>query len=204
MTAHREGLPQLRGVTPEIASRLLEQAERHEERFRSRFDAGFVYLADEIYRLLGREVPPAARYDGFPQLENGIGMTRDFLDRLRRRRRLFPTATRRGERTFTLVTGELFAPILEPAVRAAVERTSEPVEIRIVPCANQFFGRSVTVAGLLTGSDIARSLEGRELGDRVLLPPATLNDDGLFLDDMPIAALAERFGVPFQTGFSTR
>jgi NifB/MoaA-like Fe-S oxidoreductase len=75
------------------------------------------------------------------------------------------------------------------------------VEVEVVGCPNEFFGRSVTVAGLLTGGDIARTLEGRDLGDRVYVPPATLNDDGVFLDDTTLDGLAARFGVAFQSGF---
>jgi putative radical SAM enzyme (TIGR03279 family) len=201
MTEHREGLVELEPVTREIAARMVEQVQAHQKRLRGEIGATFVYLADEFYRMLSMEPPPASRYDGFPQLENGIGMTRHFLDRLRRTRRLFGEATARGERVFTLVTGELFEPILRPAVAKTLERTREEVEVRIVGCVNAFFGRRVTVAGLLSGGDVARGLEGRDLGDRVFVPPATLNDDGVFLDDLRLTDLAERFGTPFEAGF---
>ena len=69
---------------------LLRQIERHQRDFQARWGIRFVYLADEWYRLLGRPVPPEPHYDGFPQLENGIGMTRVFLNRLARQRRVFP------------------------------------------------------------------------------------------------------------------
>lgn len=201
MTDHRGGLVELPPVTREIAERTRAQVAAHQRRFRAERGVDFIYLADEFYRILSIEPPPASRYDGYPQLENGIGMTRHFLSRLRRARRLFDDATRRGERSFTLVTGELFEPILRRAVEESLARTKEAVEVQVVGCANEFFGRSVTVAGLLTGGDIARTLEGRSLGDRVFVPPATLNDDGVFLDDTTLEGLAARFGVPFQPGF---
>jgi putative radical SAM enzyme (TIGR03279 family) len=199
-TAHREGLVELAPVTKEVATQVLRQVEAHQKRLRREIGATFVHLADEFYRMLAKDPPSAARYDGFPQLENGIGMTRHFLDRLRRVRRLFGDATDRGERVFTMVTGELFEPILRPAVARTLERTGEDVEVRIVGCVNEFFGRSVTVAGLLSGGDIARGLQGRDLGDRVFVPPATLNDDGVFLDDLRLADLSERFSTPFESG----
>lgn len=201
MTEHREGLVDLAPVTMEIAARVVRQVEAHQGRLRRETGVTFVHLADEFYRMLSMEPPVASRYDGFPQLENGIGMTRHFLDRLRRTRRLFGEAAARGERVFTLVTGELFEPILQRAVARTLERTREEVDVRIVGCANRFFGRRVTVAGLLTGGDIAGGLEGRDLGDRVFVPPATLNDDRVFLDDLRLTDLAERFDTPFEAGF---
>jgi putative radical SAM enzyme (TIGR03279 family) len=204
MTEHREGLVGLRAITTEDAEAVLRQVAVHQARLQEEFGVRFVYLADEIYRLLSIEPPPAAHYDGFPQLENGIGMTRHFLARLARRRKLFGEASKAGERIFTLVTGEIFEPILRRAVDETLARTKEDVEVRIVGCQNGFFGRSVTVAGLLSGGDILRGLEGRDLGDRVFIPPATLNDDRLFLDDMTMDHFASAVGVPVQAGFFRR
>ncbi len=201
MTDHRDGLVDLAPTTVESARAVREAVLSHQQRFRKLFGSTFVYLADEFYRLLGVDPPGAAHYDGFPQLENGIGMTRHFLDRLRRSRRLFGRATRRGERRFTLVTGELFEPILRRAVMRQLERTGEDAEVQIVGCENRFFGRSVTVAGLLTYGDIERTLRGRDLGERVFLPPATLNDEGVFLDDRSLSDLEARLAVPVEAGF---
>jgi putative radical SAM enzyme (TIGR03279 family) len=200
MTEHRDGLVALRRFERQDAEAVLRQVEGLQREFRKRLGVGFIYLADEIYRLLSLETPPSAHYDGFPQLENGIGMTRHFLARLARRRKVFAEAARKGERSFTLVTGELFEPILRRAVETALARTKEDVVVRIVGCRNDFFGRSVTVAGLLAGRDILKGLEGGSLGDRVYIPPATLNVDGVFLDDMTLDDLAEAVGVPVQAG----
>jgi putative radical SAM enzyme (TIGR03279 family) len=204
LTDHREQLEALKPVTPEIALEVRGLVEQHQNRLRGMTGVSFVYLADEFYRMLADEPPPARAYDGFPQIENGIGMTRDFLDRLRRTRRLFKSMKKRNGRTATLVTGELFAPVLEKAVEETLRRTGEEVVVRVVGCPNRFFGRKVTVAGLLTGSDIADALEGRSLGERVYIPPATLNEDQLFLDDMALGDLVDRFGVPFEVGFFRR
>jgi putative radical SAM enzyme (TIGR03279 family) len=201
MTDHRDGLVRLSPITPAIAEQVVRQVVRYQRSLRKKTGCGFVYLADEFYRLLGIECPPADEYDGFPQLENGIGMTREFLERLRATRRLFGSMQKRGEQIATLVTGELFEPILREAIDATLARTREETVVRIVGCENRFFGRSVTVAGLLSGGDIARELEGRDLGDRVYVPPATLNDDRLFLDDMTLDDLVRRFGVPFEASF---
>jgi putative radical SAM enzyme (TIGR03279 family) len=203
MTDHRDGLVALDPVTPELARGLTRQVEQHQRDFQARWGIRFIYLADEWYRLLGRPVPPEPHYDGFPQLENGIGMTRVFLNRLARQRRVFPWRDGRKRRV-TVVTGSLFQPILEPALAAKVARTGEPVEVAVAGVDNDFLGRRVTVAGLLAGCDILRALRGRDPGDAVFIPPATLNDDDLFLDDLTLEGLRAEVGVPVHPGFRDR
>ncbi len=203
MTDHREGLVALDPVTPALARDLVSRVEAHRRAFRARWGIRFVYLADEWYRLLGLPVPSEPSYDGFPQLENGIGMTRVFLNRLARQRRVFPWRDDRRRRV-TIVTGSLFRPILEPALAAQLARTGEPVDVSVVGVENEFLGRRVTVAGLLGGRDILRALDGRDLGDAVFIPPATLNDDDLFLDDVSLAGLRNEIRVPVHPGFRDR
>ncbi len=204
MTDHREGLVQLDRVTPELAARTLADLTPMQERFRREWGISFVYLADEWFRLLDRQVPSAKQYDGFPQLENGIGMTRHFLDRLGRMKQVFPTAAKERWKRLTLVTGALFRETLEATLRKQLARTGEEVAIECVGIPNDFFGRNVTVAGLLVGRDILAGLAGRDLGDAVILPPSTLNEADLFLDDTPLAEFRERVGVPVQLGLRDR
>jgi len=220
MTDHRDGLFGLERITPELAERIIGQVEAHQARFRREWGLTWLYLSDEWYRLLGRPVPPETHYDGYPQLENGIGMTRNFLNRLAHQRRIFgpwrkddrpgrglgvprlPAPER--PRRITVATGALFQPILEEALRARLGRTGEGVELQVVGVPNDFFGRAVTVAGLLAGRDLAAALEGRDLGELVVIPPATLNDDGIFLDDMDLPELEGRLGTPVRAGFRDR
>ncbi len=204
MTDHREGLVALDPVTPKLAERILASAGAWQREFHARWGIRFIYLADEWYRLLGRAVPPETWYDGYPQIENGIGMTRHFLNRLSRLRTVFPEAGRRGCARVTLVTADLFRETLENAVRDKLARTGEPLAVDFVGVHNDFFGRKVTVSGLLTGRDIAAACRGRDLGDLVLLPPATLNEDNVFLDDLSLRGLEELLGTPIQVGFRDR
>jgi putative radical SAM enzyme (TIGR03279 family) len=203
LTSHRRGLPKLKPVTPEAARQILELVRPYQRRFRRRFGKTWVYLADEFYRLLGRTVPAEAHYDDFPQLENGIGMTRHFFQALDGAEDLFGEARRRGDGTFTVVTGELFGPILRRALRRTLERTGEldRVRLRLVSVPNSFYGRGVTVAGLLVGRDILNGLQRARrqhgtLGERVFIPPATVNDDGLFLDGLRPEDIASELDVP--------
>lgn len=205
MTKHREGLVQLDRVTPELAERTLAQAAAFQREFRERFGSTWLYMADEWYRLLDHPVPPETHYDGFPQLENGIGLTRWFLNRLGRVRKVFPNAERDSMRKVTLVTGALFRPLLESKLRRKLASTGEQVEVQIVGVANDFFGHGVTVAGLLVGRDILKALSSvADLGDRVFLPPATINHEDRFLDDLTLSEFEERLGVPVQVGFRDR
>lgn len=202
MTDHRDGLDALPPVTPELARRTLAEMADFQKDFRERIGLSFVYMADEWYRLLDRPVPAAPHYDGFPQIENGIGMTRWFLNRLGRLRRVFPEVPEGGR--VTLVTGALFRDTLETQVRRRLAKTGERVELQVVPVPNDFFGRRVTVAGLLVGRDMLRALEGVALGDRVYLPPATLNEDDRFLDDLTRGEFEASLGAPVQVGFRDR
>jgi NifB/MoaA-like Fe-S oxidoreductase len=123
---------------------------------------------------------------------------RRFDDAFRRRlRRAAARRPARESRTVTIVTGELFAPIL----RRLLAGTPLPgLEAEVVPAPNHFFGRAISVAGLLTGEDIAGALSGRTLGDAVLVPRVALRETaGVFLDDVSPPDLARHLGVPVET-----
>jgi NifB/MoaA-like Fe-S oxidoreductase len=148
-----------------------------------------VYASDEWYLLAGLEVPPAEEYDGFPQLENGVGLTRVFLDEI-----LDIRDCRSWVGRVTLVSGTLIAPLLKDVVAKLARRTG--LKVQVVPVVNDFFGPTVTVSGLLTGRDVIEALWGRDLGDVVFLPRAMFDASGeLTLDDMTPAAIGERLGV---------
>ncbi|HET7318453.1 MAG TPA: DUF512 domain-containing protein, partial [Nitrospirota bacterium] len=144
-------------------------------------------------------VPPVSFYEEFPQIENGVGMVADFLGRAGRTRKPAAVPPIRA----TLVTGVSFSRILkDTAVGLSGIRG---LSLRLLTVRNRFFGDSVTVAGLLTGSDIAAALEGRRLGDLVVIPSEALKeDDGMFLDGMSLKQLSCRFGVTMAPAGSFR
>jgi putative radical SAM enzyme (TIGR03279 family) len=192
LTRHRERLPALRAVTAEEARALTDTITGWQDDFRDRFGSRFVFLGDEIYLLGGREPPPAAAYEGFPIAEDGIGLVRRFEDGFARRVRRLPASVAKPRR-ITIVTGEMFAPRLQ-ALLARVVVAGLTVEVTAVP--NHFFGRAITVAGLVTGQDIVRHLSSRALGDMVLVPSVMLRDgDGVFLDDRTPGDLERDLGV---------
>ena len=193
LTRHRERLPELRRLAPAEARALVATAVGWQERFLSTLGSRFVFLADEIYLLAEHPLPPAAAYEGFPVVEDGIGLVRRFEDGFAR-----ALARRRGRdpgRPVTLVTGELFGPRLE-ALLSLGAPAGPGVRVAAVP--NEHFGRAIGVAGLLTGRDIQRHLATLpDLGRAVLVPAVALRDvDGVFLDDATPADLARDLGVP--------
>jgi NifB/MoaA-like Fe-S oxidoreductase len=193
LTRHRERLPALRPVTGEEAGLLVRTIEGWQDEFHASLGTRFVWAADELYLQSGILLPPARAYEGFAVAEDGIGLVRRFEDGFARALAQQPARLPRP-RQVTVVTGELFA----PRMRALLERVRvEGLTVSLVPVANEFFGRGIGVAGLLTGRDIQIQLAGRGLGDAVLVPAVALRDGaGVFLDDLTPADLAATLGTP--------
>ena len=154
----------------------------------------FVYPSDEFYIVAGRKIPSAPSYDGFPQLENGVGLVRSFLSRSRRQAARFPGKVG-SRRKLTLATGELAAGFMREEILPRLEDIANlTVDLEVVP--NVLYGRSVTVAGLLSGKCLYSALQGRDCGDLLLLPPDIVNADGALLDDTTIPQLELQLNVP--------
>lgn len=196
LTAHREGLPVIDPVTPAMARTLLEQTRSWQERLEPRLGTRFVFPADELFLGVEEKVPGATYYEGFPQEENGVGMTRRFLDEWKAASRRLPARLERPRR-ITWVTGTLAARTIEREVMPRL-REVEGLTARLVAVANAFYGESVTCAGLLAGADIERALrlqEGGGAADAVLLTRNSVNGGDLFVDSMPLGVLADRLGT---------
>ena len=194
LTDHRFGLASLQKAGPEYAREIIATVGGWGKKFRKEIGRGFVYPSDEFYILAGKAVPGAQYYDGFPQIENGVGLVRSFLTDFRRQMR---TAPRRlpVSRRLTLATGELADGILRAEVLPLLSKIGN-LDVRVEVIPNLLYGRSVTVAGLLSGNCLYSALHGKDCGDLLLLPPDIVNGDGLFLDDMTLPALEERLGAP--------
>jgi putative radical SAM enzyme (TIGR03279 family) len=197
LTRHRERLPDLRAVTVEEAAALVRTIETWQAAFQASLGTRFVWAADELYLTSGLPLPPARAYEGFAVAEDGIGLVRRFEDAFTRAIARPPAPLPRPRRV-TVVTGEMFA----PRMRALLARLRvDGLSVSLAPIANDFFGRGIGVAGLLTGRDVqiqlAQAACGGGLGDEVLLPSVTLRDGaGVFLDDLTPADLAGALGTP--------
>jgi len=196
LTRFREHLPTLDPVTPELARQYVRQAEAWGDEFSRTLGERLVYAADEMFLLTGRLPPPRGYYDAFPQIENGIGMVRSFLDRWEEGRPSLPSELDAPLR-LGLVTGKLAAFFLEPI--AAQLNQIKGLEAEVLVVANRTFGEGITVSGLLSGEDILQRVAGGGW-DRVLLPPNCINGEGLTLDDLTLPALEQRAGLPIGVG----
>ncbi len=179
LTKNRDHLHELRTFTKEEAAAVVEQVTAWQERCRQETGKSFVYLGDEFYLLADKELPPGEWYDGFPQLENGIGLTRSFLDEWEDV--ISKLHNPKGRPDAIIPIGEGAYKVLK-SLMDELNRTLE-TEHQFVPVANKFFGGRVNVTGLLTGGDI---LSYAEEGKRIILPAVVLNKDSLFLDDMSL------------------
>lgn len=194
LTGHRENLYPLRSFTPAEAADILSQVDLWQKRFNQDLNYPFVYAADELYLLAGRDIPPAEEYGGFPQMENGVGLVRLFLDEWNQVRQQLPGSIPRPRR-LTVATGRLAAGVVANMVDGLNQVHNLEVALMVVN--SHYFGGSVTVAGLITGADILSSCRGGHIGDLLVIPPVMLRSDGdMFLDGLTPAELSQRLGVP--------
>ncbi|MGE5397217.1 MAG: DUF512 domain-containing protein [Chitinophagales bacterium] len=181
LTGHRENLAELRPVDNNQAQTVIELCEGWQKKYRRMFGVGFVYAADEFFIKTNSELPPANYYDSYPQLENGIGMGRSFLDEFKEclnAQKLIPS----GGPKIHVICGLSARPVLEKVAEWLKEKD---IDIDILAITNQYFGGGVTVTGLLTGQDILPALKGIKIGEHALIPAVVLgNNQEVFLDDM--------------------
>jgi len=196
LTRYNLGRP-VRLLTAGEAAAAIDRVDEARSRARAERGMGWAYAADEMYLIAGRPLPDAPYYDDGALYENGVGAVRRFLEGFDEGLADLP---RFEGRRIRLVTGASMAPFLReraPRLAAAVDATVEVVEVR-----NEYFGETVTVAGLLGGRDILSSLAEPRRGDLVVLPAEALNAEGRFIDDMSREALAESLpGVEIRSGY---
>lgn len=193
LSKFREGLYPLEPFEKEDAIKVLEQIHRWQKKMYAEHGIHFVHASDEWYVLAGEELPEEERYDGYLQLENGVGMLR-----LLEREVKEAMACRRGDdRTceMTIATGKLAGPYVEKCVEQICGKYPG-VRVRVKVIANHFFGEQITVSGLITGTDLREQLKGEELGERLLLPCNMLRSgEEIFLDDVTVAELEKELGT---------
>lgn len=199
LTKQREGLTQLRTFTQEEARALIERFKDHQRICRIESGKNFMYFADEFYLLAGMEVPPASAYDGFPQLENGIGLVRDFLEEWGSALAL--SRAKKAQDPALILVGASFFKVLEPLVEKL--NRAYHAQHRLLPIENDFFGPQVNVTGLLTAGDILREACRERVG-RLILPGVVLNKDDLFLDDVSLESFRKAYSGEVQVAGGAR
>ncbi len=174
------------------AERVIEQAEVWQERFMQERGDTFFHLGDEFYLMTGREVPDSDHYAGFPQVEDGIGITRFFLDELDAYLRRARPGVLRGTGG-TIATGTLIAPTMQKAIDRFNAHTG--AELRVRAITNDFLGPEINVSGLISGQDIVNQLKDQPDHGPVFVTKKMVSDrTGTLLDDMSIQDVASALG----------
>ena len=196
ITKYRQGLAKLRPVDVATAAEIIDIADEYGRENLERFGTRRFFCADELYLRAGRPLPRAEYYEGYRQLENGVGLMRSLEDDFLAGLATVDVPVRFSP--FTIATGTAAAPFLGGLVQRA-QADYPGLRGQVIAVENDFFGHTIDVAGLLTGQDISAQLRGRDLGDRVLIPIHMMrHGETVFLDDYTVERLSRELGVPVQ------
>lgn len=198
LTKFRDGLYPLKPYNRQTAGETIDIIEEFSGKFKEKNGIRLAYPADEFFLLAGRELPPEEYYDEYPQIDNGVGLwtsLRDeFFDALSS---LEATPV---NREITLATGTAAYPLMCELAKAQEEKFG--VKVNVVKIINNFFGEGITVAGLLTGTDLIGQLNGRKLGDKLLIPlvmtidyTSHSTDKNKFLDDITLKQAEKELNI---------
>lgn len=194
LTRFRPDEDELTPVTKEKAREVIAQVQAIQAEFRDRFGTSFVWLADEWFLIGQVDLPPESHYENYPQIGNGVGSIHHFLQE-------FDDATQNlpgqitPERTLTWVVGNA----VEYAFQTILKRFNdvEGLTLRMAALSSDYWGRDITVTGLLTGHDLLHFLTGNDLGDGIVLPSLMLKQgDVCFLDDLTVDQVSQTLGLP--------
>ena len=193
LTCHRAGLPELAPFTAQSARSVIEQVTQFGNKCMEELGTRLAFCSDELYLTAQLPLPPDAFYEEHVQLENGVGM-------LRLLEAEFELALRAADAPdgvpFSIATGAAAAPMIEKLLFSAKEKYDK-LNGRVFPIRNDFFGESVTVAGLVTGGDLLAQLRGADLGARLLISADMLRREEVdFLDSIPLSEVSAALGVP--------
>ena len=196
LSKFREGLEPLEPFTKEDAKKVIAQIEKWQKKAFEEFGLHFIHASDEWYLLAEEELPKEESYDGYLQLENGVGMLTllqtEFMDAL---------AEKKGDsvkRKVSIATGKLAAPFICQLMEELTKKYTG-TEVTVYDITNEFFGERITVAGLITGQDLKKQLKDQDLGDKLLLPCHMLRSgEEVFLDDVTVSELSEYLQIPIE------
>lgn len=189
LSAHREGLEKLIPFDKESSFKVVKQIEKWQKKFKEELGVNLIYAGDEFYLNAGLPFPEYSEYDGFPQIENGVGLCSsliyEFEDALSLADRKLPGTKK------TVVTGVASYPVIKMLVDKI-----EGDMIDVIPVTNDFFGHSITVTGLLTGGDIINQLRGKNLGETLVLSSAMLrHDENVLLDNVTTEDIEKELNI---------
>lgn len=196
LTRYREHLYPLTPFTAEECGAVLDQIDRVANAHFETYGERLFFAADEFYLGAGRPLPDEAFYEGYPQLENGVGMITSLRTEFTLWQEEAPHLRHPRPRRVSLGTGVAAYPLM-CEIAGRMEAAFPHLSVQVHRIVNHFFGEHITVAGLLTAGDIIDQLRGRDLGDALILPAVALRSEGdVFLDDKTPADIERVLGVP--------
>ena len=203
LSKHREGLYPLEPFQKEDAKEVLSVIHAFQDECMETHGCHFVHASDEWYLMAGQDLPEEESYDGYLQLENGVGMLRLLLTEFEDAKKALkkkpflknPFKKKNGPVEISMATGKLAYPFIKQMAKKMEEMFPE-LTIHVYPIVNEFFGELITVSGLLTGKDIIGQLQGKALGEKLLLPVNVLRScEDVFLDDVRVCELEKALQV---------
>lgn len=184
LTKYREGLEPLEKFGKEDSREVIELIQKYQNRYLVELGTRFVHASDEWFIVGELPIPEEDYYEGYGQIENGVGMVRSLIDEVHEE--IEQAAGDNKKRSLSLATGRLVAPILQELVEEMKGKYPN-LEVHVYPIRNDFFGEDITVAGLITGQDILAQLKDEKLGDYLLLPDVMLRSgERVLLDDLTV------------------
>lgn len=196
LSKFREGLYPLHAFEAEDAKKVLETIRNWQVKLYDKYRTHFVHGGDEWYILANEELPDEKTYDGYLQLENGVGMIRLLEEEIKEGLKDKVGDNRRS--VLSLATGELASAFMKQYI-TWIQQIYPGISVHIYPIRNHFFGESITVSGLITGADLEEQLKDKKLGERLLLPCNMLRSgEKVFLDDVTVEQLEQRLQIPIE------
>lgn len=194
VTKYREGLYPLSPFTKAEAQDVVTRINRFGDEFERQHGVRLCYPSDEFFLLSGKDMPPESYYDGFPQLDNGVGMLRLFYEEF-----IFALEETKGDkmhREVSVATGAAAYDFIVDIIARLRDKWPETA-VRVYRIDNDFFGHTVTVSGLVTGGDLVAQLEGNPLGSKLIIPSTMLRFEGdLFLDSVALSEVSTQLRIP--------
>ena len=195
-TKYREGLTELESFTKKDAAEVLDQIHGWQDKFLEKYGTRFVFASDEWYVRAGYDIPTADYYEGYGQIENGVGIMRSFKDEVEE---YLETLNNKPEpHKVSLVTGVLAYGLMKELI-GEINQCFPQVETNLYCIENNFYGPEITVTGLLTGQDIIDQLKGKPLGDYLMLPNVLLRSgEEVLLDDITVNDIQNALQTPIR------
>ncbi len=194
LTRYRDGLCPLTPFTPETALETVRQIESYQRKFKRKFGTNMIYASDEFYIKAGLPLPAAEEYDGFPQIENGVGLISSMQEEFDEAIKLIEP--KEYPRKIAIATGEIAGDFIRSLTDRLTKKCSG-LSVTVYPVKNNFFGGGVNVSGLVTAGDIIDALKDEPKYDELLIPDCMLRDgEDIFLDNITLGELVRQLGMP--------